>query len=45
MRYWHEKRAAGLAEKRYREEEGVMWAEKAVNGTDRDYCGNEREAL
>jgi predicted transposase/invertase (TIGR01784 family) len=37
MRYRHEKRAAKLVEKLYREEEGIMWAEKAVNGIDRDY--------
>jgi hypothetical protein len=45
MRYRHKKHTARLTEKRYREEEGVMWAEKAVNGIDRDYSGNEREAL
>ena len=37
MRYRHEKRAAKLIEKLYREEEGIMRAEKAVKGIDRDY--------
>jgi len=43
MRYRHEKRAARLVEQLYREEEGIMWAEKAVNGIDRDYLRYARE--
>jgi predicted transposase/invertase (TIGR01784 family) len=37
MRYHHEKRAAELVEKLYREEESIMLAQKAVNGISRDY--------
>ena len=37
MRYRHEERAAGLVEKLYREEKGIMRAEKAISKIDRDY--------
>ena len=37
MKYRHEERAAQLVEKLYRQEEGIMRAEKAVNRVDRDY--------
>jgi predicted transposase/invertase (TIGR01784 family) len=37
MRYRHEKRAAKLVEELYCEEEGIMVAERAINGIDRDY--------
>jgi predicted transposase/invertase (TIGR01784 family) len=43
MRYRHEKRAARLVEKLYREEEGIMLAEKAVEGISRDYLKFARE--
>jgi len=43
MRYRHEKRAAKLVEKLYREEEGIMLAEKAVKGISRDYLKFARE--
>ena len=43
MRYRHEKRAARLVEKLYREEEGIMLAEKAVKGISRDYLKFARE--
>jgi predicted transposase/invertase (TIGR01784 family) len=43
MRYRHEKRAARLVEKLYREEEGIMLAEKAVEGISRDYLRFARE--
>jgi len=37
MKYRHEEHAAKLVEKLYRKEEGIMWAERAVAGIDRDY--------
>ncbi|MDR0456792.1 MAG: Rpn family recombination-promoting nuclease/putative transposase [Treponema sp.] len=37
MKYRHEEQAAKLIEKLYGTEEGIMWAEKAVAGIDRDY--------
>jgi len=43
MRYRHERWAAKLVEKLYREEEGIMWAQKAVNGIDRDFIKAARE--
>jgi predicted transposase/invertase (TIGR01784 family) len=43
MRYRHKKRAAELVEKLYREEEGIMLAEKAVKGISRDYLKFARE--
>jgi predicted transposase/invertase (TIGR01784 family) len=43
MRYQHEERAAELIQKLYREEEGIMWAQEAVNGIDRDYLESIRE--
>jgi len=43
MRYRHKKRAARLVEKLYREEEGIMLAEKAVEGISRDYLKFARE--
>ena len=37
MKYRHEERAAPLMEKLYGQEEGIMRAEQAVKGIDRDY--------
>jgi predicted transposase/invertase (TIGR01784 family) len=37
MKYRHEEQTAKLVEKLYRKEEGIMWAERAVAGIDRDY--------
>ena len=43
MRYRHEKRAAKLIEKLYREEEGIMRAERTVKRMNRDYLKFARE--
>jgi predicted transposase/invertase (TIGR01784 family) len=43
MKYRHEDRAANLIEKLYREEEGIMRAERAVEGISRDYLKFARE--
>jgi predicted transposase/invertase (TIGR01784 family) len=37
MRYRHEQRAEKLVKRLYREEEGIMLAERAVNGISREY--------
>ena len=37
MKYRHDERAAKLVERLYRDVEGIMWAERAVKGIDRDY--------
>jgi predicted transposase/invertase (TIGR01784 family) len=43
MKYRHEERAAKLIERLYREEEGIMRAEKTVSGISRDYLKAIRE--
>jgi predicted transposase/invertase (TIGR01784 family) len=43
MKYRHEDRAAKLIEQLYREEEGIMRAERAVEGISRDYRKFARE--
>jgi predicted transposase/invertase (TIGR01784 family) len=43
MRYRHEQRAEKLVKKLYREEEGIMLADKAVNGISREYLEFARE--
>ena len=37
MKYRHEERTAELIEQLYRQEAGIMRAERAVNGISRDY--------
>ena len=43
MKYRHEERTAGLIERLYRQEEGIMRAERAVEGISRDYLKAIRE--
>jgi predicted transposase/invertase (TIGR01784 family) len=43
MKYRHEERAAELMERLYREEEGIMHAERTVSGISRDYLKFVRE--